>query len=208
MYTESVEEIIVEPMLAETGGVDAAFHAAGREDVDVRMLGTGRPFIVEIKKPKRRFLDLPTLAPRVNAQKKVKVSNLCFSRKEHIRKLKNAEKSNKVYKATVLFDRPISPEKVRVVETVLTNAIVYQQTPLRVLHRRADRLREKRIYTARIKRLAPSRVDLRIHCDGGLYIKELITGDDGRTDPCVSKLVNAEVKTLELDVLDVITREF
>ena len=41
-----------------------------------------------------------------------------------------------------------------------------------------------------------------------LYIKELITGDAGRTDPCVSKLVNAEVKTLELDVLDVITREF
>lgn len=208
MYPDSVEEVIVEPMLDETGGVDASFHAAGREDVDVRMLGTGRPFIVEIKKPKRRFLDLHTLAHRINTQKKVKVSTLCFSSKEHIKKLKNTEKSNKVYKATVLFDRTISDEKLRVVENVLTNAIVYQQTPLRVLHRRADRVREKRIYTARIKRLTPSRVDLRIRCDGGLYIKELITGDEGRTDPCVSKLVNAGVKTLELDVLDVITRDF
>ena len=27
----------------------AKFHAAGREDVDVRMLGRGRPFIIEIK---------------------------------------------------------------------------------------------------------------------------------------------------------------
>ena len=208
LYSDSVEEVLVEPMLDETGGGDAAFHAAGREDVDVRMLGKGRPFIVEIKRPKKRFLDLPALEHRINTQKKVTVSNLCFSSKEKIKKLKIAEKSNKVYKATVLFDRAISDEKLRVVENVLTNAIIKQQTPLRVLHRRADRLREKRIYVARIKRLAPRRVDLIIRCDGGLYIKELITGDEGRTDPCVSTLVNAEVKTLELDVLKVMTREF
>jgi len=28
-------------------------HASGREDVDVRMLGKGRPFILEIVSPKR-----------------------------------------------------------------------------------------------------------------------------------------------------------
>jgi tRNA pseudouridine synthase 10 len=28
-------------------------HAAGREDIDVRMLGTGRPFVFEIINPKK-----------------------------------------------------------------------------------------------------------------------------------------------------------
>lgn len=28
-------------------------HAAGREDIDVRMLGTGRPFIFEVMDPRR-----------------------------------------------------------------------------------------------------------------------------------------------------------
>ena len=58
MYSESVEEIIAGPLLEKTGGEDVAFHAAGREDVDARMLGTGRPFIMEVKKPRRRFIDL------------------------------------------------------------------------------------------------------------------------------------------------------
>jgi len=28
-------------------------HASGREDLDVRMLGTGRPFIIELKNCKK-----------------------------------------------------------------------------------------------------------------------------------------------------------
>jgi len=33
-------------------------HGMGREDVDARMLGRGRPFIIEIKEPRRRHFDL------------------------------------------------------------------------------------------------------------------------------------------------------
>lgn len=32
---------------------DMYLHASGREDVDVRMLGTGRPFVFELMNPKR-----------------------------------------------------------------------------------------------------------------------------------------------------------
>jgi tRNA pseudouridine synthase 10 len=48
---------------------------------------------------------------------------------------------------------------------------------------------------------------MKIRCQGGLYIKELVTGDKGRTDPCVSGIVNAEAKPLKLDVLNVIMKE-
>jgi tRNA pseudouridine synthase 10 len=48
---------------------------------------------------------------------------------------------------------------------------------------------------------------MRIHCQGGLYIKELITGDQGRTDPSVAKIIKSKATPLELDVQSVIMKE-
>ncbi len=89
----------------------------------------------------------------------------------------------------------------------MTKANIHQQTPLRVLHRRADLVREKYIYEANIKRLAPNRVEMKIRCQGGLYIKELVSGNEGRTVPSIASIINAEAKPLELDVLNVIMEE-
>ena len=47
-------------------GTGAKFHGAGREDIDVRMLGSGRTFVLEILEPKIRDLDLETLQEEVN----------------------------------------------------------------------------------------------------------------------------------------------
>ncbi len=210
MYPESVEEIIAGPILEKTGGEDVAFHAAGREDVDARMLGTGRPFIMEVKKPRRRFIDLQNLAELINerGQDKVEVLNLRSASKDDIRRLKQAEASAKIYKVIIEFDRDVSDEELETVTKTLEKAVIRQQTPLRVLHRRADLVREKYIYETQIKRLAPNRAEMKIRCQGGLYIKELISGDEGRTDPSVTKVINAEAKPLELDVLEVIMEEF
>ncbi len=206
MYSESVEEIIAGPLLEKTGGEDVAFHAAGREDVDARMLGTGRPFIMEVKKPRRRFIDLQSLTELVNKQArgKVEVLNLRSASKDAVRRLKKAEASAKIYKVLIDFDRDVSDEELETIKKTLTKAVIHQQTPLRVLHRRADLIREKYIYETQIKRLAPNRAEMKIRCQGGLYIKELISGDEGRTDPSVATIINVEAKPLELDVLKVI----
>jgi len=114
--------------------------------------------------------------------------------------------AEKLYKVIIRFNRNVSDEELKLIEDKLTNAVISQQTPLRVLHRRADRTREKHIYKAKIKRLAPDSAEMRIHCQGGLYIKELITGDEGRTKPCVTEIVNARAEPLELDVLRIVKR--
>jgi tRNA pseudouridine synthase 10 len=209
MYPESVEEIIAGPLLEKTGGEDVAFHAAGREDVDAQMLGTGRPFIMEIKRLRRRFIDLQSITELVNkqAEGKVEVLNLRFASKDDIRRLKKAEASKKIYKVLVDFDRDISDEELETIKKTLSNAVIRQQTPLRVLHRRADLVREKYIYETQIKRLAPNRIEMKIRCQGGLYIKELVSGDEGRTVPSVASIINAEAKPLELDVLKIIMEE-
>jgi tRNA pseudouridine synthase 10 len=209
MYQESVEEIIGGPLLEKTAGEDVAFHAAGREDVDARMLGTGRPFIMEVKRPQRRFIDLKNLTETVNEQAKgkVEVLNLCFANKDDVKRLKKGEGSTKVYKVFIDFDREVSDKELETVSKTLTKSSVRQQTPLRVLHRRADLVREKYIYEAYLKRLAPNRAEMKIRCQGGLYIKELVSGDEGRTVPSVASIINAQAKPLELDVLKIILEE-
>ncbi|MCX8153442.1 MAG: tRNA pseudouridine(54/55) synthase Pus10 [Candidatus Bathyarchaeota archaeon] len=206
MYPESVEELISAPFLEAAAGEKTVFHASGREDVDARMLGTGRPFVIEILKPKKRFLDLQALQVYVNMQAKgkVEISSLRFTNKEVIRRLKKAETAQKEYNVLIEFENEISEEALQLLEEKLTGALIKQQTPLRVLHRRADLTREKYIYKVKVKKVSPKRALMKIRCQGGLYVKELVSGDEGRTLPNVSDLLGNKAKTLKLDVTNVI----
>ncbi len=206
MYSESVEELASKQLLEAAEGEKTSFHASGREDIDARMLGSGRPFVIEISKPKKRFLDLKKLetAINVNAERKIEVSDLRFSRKDFVRQLKKGESAQKEYRVLIDFESEVSEEGLRVLEDKLSGVLIKQQTPLRVLHRRADLIREKYIYEVKVKKLAPKRAEMRIHCQGGLYVKELVSGDKGRTKPNVSDLLENRAKPLKLDVLNVI----
>lgn len=44
----SVQEIIADVIFPDFKADFYKFHAAGREDIDVRMLGKGRPFMLEL----------------------------------------------------------------------------------------------------------------------------------------------------------------
>lgn len=208
MLPESIEEIITKPVLEKTLGEEASFHAAGREDVDALMLGRGRPFIVEVKKPRKRFIDLKNLAETVNreAKGKVKVSSLHFTNRSAVRRLKKMETSEKIYRMIIQVDKTISDEDLKMLEKTLTGAIIYQQTPSRVLHRRTNRVREKYIYEAKVNKLSPNRIEMKIRCQGGLYIKELVTGDNGRTKPSIAEILSAKTEPSELDVINILMK--
>jgi tRNA pseudouridine synthase 10 len=209
MYAESVEDFIAKPVLEMTSGQTTLFHGAGREDIDARMLGDGRPFVIEVKTPKKRQIDLKVLEKEINknAEDRVEVHGLRFADKDFVRQLKKGESSQKSYRVIVEFDRQISDEELEKLEKSLKGIVVYQQTPQRVLHRRADRVREKYIYKAKVRRLTPNRMRLNVTCQGGLYIKELVTGDEGRTKPSVAEILGTKATPHELDVLKVIVRE-
>ena len=102
------------------------------------------------------------------------------------------------------FENELSDEDLHIIEEKLSGVCIKQQTPLRVLHRRADLIREKYIYKVKVKKVSLKRALLEIRCQGGLYVKELVSGDEGRTIPNVSDLLNNRAKTLKLDVLNVI----
>ncbi|MCS7120158.1 MAG: tRNA pseudouridine(54/55) synthase Pus10 [Nitrososphaerota archaeon] len=205
IYQESVEELIGKPILDATHGSDFAFHGAGREDVDARMLGRGRPFIIQIKKPRKRSIDLSEIEKAINtsANGKIEVRNLKFVNRNMVKRIKTAESAPKTYKVIVKFDREITDEEIDKLSSSLSETIVHQQTPLRVIRRRSDKVREKKIYETRIKRISPNTILMRIRCQGGLYVKELVTGDNGRTRPSVSEIIGARAEPIDLDVMEV-----
>ena len=63
---QSVQEIVASFFHQETACVSCAMHGCGREDIDVRCLGNGRPFALQIVQARRRItqqlLDRVTFA--------------------------------------------------------------------------------------------------------------------------------------------------
>lgn len=205
-FPTSIEELITAPVVEAAGGVSAKFHAAGREDIDARMLGKGRPFVVEVKRPRRRSIDLRRLEEEINrrAQGLIEVSGLHICSGDTVKKLKTlAELAKKRYRLRVVFREPVSEEKLRELEKAFRDMVVQQRTPTRVLHRRSDRVRKKVVYWVKARKISDKEVEFEIECQGGFYVKEFIHGDQGRTKPSVAEFLGNDVERLELDVLDV-----
>ncbi len=154
-------------------------------------------------------MDLERLEKAVNAyaEGKVEVSNLRFADKDIVRKLKKAESAQKEYRVIMKFESKITTRNLSLLEEKLTNAVIKQKTPIRVLHRRADLTREKYIYGVKVKKLSVKKAEMKIRCQGGLYVKELVTGDDERTKPSVSGILKNKAEPIELDVLNVIMKD-
>lgn len=202
-YPESVEELISEHFLKLTKGREAKFHGAGREDIDVLMLGSGRPFVLEIKEPKIRKLDLAKLEEEINIINEGKTSyhnlHLCErGRKAEIKQ--SSPDTYKIYQAIVKCDEAYDEDKLE--ELTQLNEI-NQQTPLRVLRRRADMVRVKHVLDLSYEIIDDKTFSMKIKTEGGLYIKELISGDDGRSQPNVSDILGVEAVCEQLDVLEV-----
>jgi len=200
-YPLSLEEVL-ELALPLTKAERAIIHAAGREDVDVRMLGSGRPTIFEYYKPLKRDINLKELERIVNSNPWVKVSFEAIARREHVKSYKTmAARGFKIYRALILVENDVSEEELEILEKKFHNAIIHQWTPKRVLHRRKNVLRTKLVHEIKVRKITSHIIETLIKCEGGLYVRELISGDDGRTSPSFTSILNKPAKCIELDVI-------
>ena len=202
-YPESVEELISEHFLKVTHGKEAKFHGAGREDIDVLMLGSGRQFVLEIKEPKIRNLDLAKMEAEINTVNEGKTAyhnlHLCERpRKAEIKQ--SSPDAYKVYNAIVKCEEAYDADKL---EELLELNEINQQTPLRVLRRRTDMVRVKHVLDLSYEIIDETTFNMKIKTEGGLYIKELISGDEGRSQPNVSDILGVKAICEQLDVLEV-----
>lgn len=202
LYKTSVQEIIEKPLLHITKSKNSSFHGSGREDIDARNLDW-RPFVIELNKPLKRKINLKDIEKKINKSKKVKVKGLknIPDGKQLIRKIKT-ERIDKTYLVDVEFENKIDKKLLNNLKN-LTKQPILQKTPLRVMHRRANKTRKRRVKRFSYKIIGMKRIQFKVRAESGLYIKELITGDDGRTQPNVSELINNKVKKLSLDVIKI-----
>jgi tRNA pseudouridine synthase 10 len=204
----SVEEYIGEVANSYFKGEKYYLHGAGREDVDVLMLGNGRPFVLEIKSPKRRNIDLKDLQERINNEYKgkIEVEGLTYVKREMVKRIKGME-SKKVYVLRIELEREMEFKDLEYKIKGLEGKIIYQRTPWRERNRRPDRIRHKRIYSVRLISLKGTHAEIEITADAGTYIKELAHGDNGRTSPSISELLDQKIKIESLDVVKILDRE-
>jgi len=202
-YPETVEELISPEAVKLAIGSESKFHGAGREDIDVKMLGSGRPFVLEIKEPKIRDLDLEILEEKINifAGGKAEVQDLKFVGKNRKGTIKcSSTDTYKVYRAIVELENDINHEKLKLLHSM---EIINQRTPIRVSHRRADKIRTRKVRSITTKPIDARKFEMIVECEGGLYIKELISGDEGRSKPSVSEILGISALCIQLDVLEV-----
>jgi tRNA pseudouridine synthase 10 len=204
LYEHSVEQHVAPHVQDAMDGTDALFHGAGREDVDALMLGTGRPFVVEVKHPSQRFPDLEGLEAEINAAAEgaVEVEGLRYATHEMVERVKELE-ANKTYRAEIEFETDVAPEALADALDALAGATIEQRTPDRVSHRRADLVRTRTVHAITGELEDDRHATIEVEGAGGLYIKELLHGDDGRTDPSLAGLLGATVTVTSLDVIAV-----
>lgn len=200
---KSVSEYIGISAMKIFHGSDYNFYAAGREDVDALMLGNGRPFYIEVKKPSRRTINLDDLdrAVKEASREGVEVVQLHFASQEELEALKRS-KSDKIYEVGILFDE-VDGKILKQVVGQMSNIEINQQTPTRVLGIRKDIVRVRRIKRIEVEESSPNKARLIIEAEAGTYIKEFITGDNNRTKPSLSEKLGVNIKIEYLNVLEV-----
>lgn len=186
------------------------FHSAGREDVDVRMLGEGRPFVLELVSPIREHFtddDLRRLEAAVNDSYtgSVEVSGLRRTDAEvTVRLARHSESKVKRYRCVIWSSRAIDDFAMDMhVQAIhaMKDLTITQKTPLRVLHRRSLHPRQRLIHSMKLTPLNAHWFLLDLETQAGTYVKEFVHGDMGRTTPHMGMLLSARTDIIQLDVV-------
>jgi len=199
MNYPSVEEEIGKVLIPAFGATGCTLHASGREDVDVRCLGNGRPFVMELAMPAKRAAGLRALEKEFEKNENVRAIGLRIVHKNFIDSVCNSH-FEKEYEAVVSADRALTAEDAKKIDA-LSGTELQQHTPTRVLARRADMLRRRTIYKISAQATDGGKLKLRILAEAGTYIKEFIHSDGGRTKPSVSSALDCRAACDSLDVV-------
>lgn len=76
---------------------------------------------------------------------------------------------------------------------------IQQRTPIRVLHRRANTVRERQVLHMKAYRIDDHHFRLELSTQAGTYVKEFVSGDLGRTSPSISSILGCKTNLLALD---------
>lgn len=205
---ESVQELVGWVAGKAFGTRKNRFHGAGREDVDVRMLGTGRPFVLELVDPKVLEVDLAELEAEINRRNegRIEIHGLHWTERTRVQAIKETPHA-KEYEALVEIEG--RPAPARLAQLLGRRIDVVQHTPERVAHRRADKDRQRWIEILTLEELTEHEGVWRVllRTQHGTYVKEVLSGEDGKTEPSLASLLALPCRCRQLDVVSILDSE-
>jgi len=148
--------------------------------MDVRMLGNGRPFVLEFEVPEDAEVDLEgvdfeELGRRVKEDSNgaVEVLQLRRASAEDFAGLQSlAERKLKSYAGVCWLSEAVTREKLREVEEHCAGGFeLRQKTPIRVLQRRSNLERPKRVCSLRFELLNPHWVIVHMKTEAGTFVQ-------------------------------------
>nr|CAB3487928.1 unnamed protein product [Digitaria exilis] len=181
----------------------------GGRYLKVRMLGSGRPFLVELLNVRSipSEIEVQQIEDRINSSEKkyVRVRNLKLVGNEIWTMMREGEaEKQKQYAALIWTSRELAENDLHNISVTKDMEIV-QKTPIRVLHRRSPLERKRIIHWMEIEKVEGSSNYYLLHLctQAGTYIKEFVHGDLGRTHPSIGAILGCRAEILQLDVTDV-----
>ena len=163
---------------------------------------------MEFQNPKEPEIDLAALEAEINRRNegRLEIEGLCWSDRTRVRELKETPHA-KDYQIRVRSVTPLDLDLC--MERAGERIQVEQRTPNRVAHRRADKTRERWIEVMGIGvcEEGMDEYSVRLRTEHGTYVKEVVTGEDGRSKPSLSELFGVRCECVELDVLEILTSE-
>lgn len=204
-YLHSVQDLVGEPIRKLLEADDTSFHGMGREDIDVRCLGRGRPFVIEVKRPKKRTPDIEGLLASIaeGAEGLVEVDELRPSTRPEVARIKET-KAEKSYRIRFAIEGdPLDQEDAEQRILALSGVMLEQRTPKRVAHRRSDLVRKRELVSIENIVVEDKEIQFDVRCQTGTYVKEMVHSDDGRTTPSVAEVLERACEVLWLDVLEI-----
>lgn len=220
---QSIQELIEDGLKKFLQFDKSIFSSSGREDVDVRMLGNGRPFVFKLVNPWKpsnyNQETMRQIQEYVNVEhgEKIRIRHLQVVTSEAVSdNLKQGEESKaKEYRALCCCSRLLTNEDISKISDI-KDLYIDQKTPIRVLHRRSLIIRRRKIHKLKIDRVIMSEFEsvredqlnnvfvLTLVTEAGTYIKEFVHGDFGRSTPSLTDLLgDCDVDLMELDVMEV-----
>lgn len=201
-YALALEDL-VEPLARSLGASGYKIHTAGREGADARMLGGGRPLVIELRGVRDKTITVGDMSKAVPASRWLVLSVERAITPRYISLIKT-QRLLKLYRLLILSKKPLDVDSVNTLVREFNGRDVRQRAPDSALRRGEGVVRVRRVYGVGARLVNEYLMEVLAKCDSGLHVRELVHGDNGRTSPSFAEVLGTELVVLEVDVLDVL----
>ncbi|WP_243679749.1 hypothetical protein [Vulcanisaeta souniana] len=184
------------------GAQEAIVHAGGDDPSAARVLGNGRPVVIQVIRPGKR-LDIKDISPLLmDPNYDVQLEEPSYVKSSIIMKMKARVRDYVItYRVLAIADDNVTNEAMITLHDYFRNRQVAQ----RIRHGRRIRRRISMVYELNGSVVRGGRlVEFLIKCQGNLYIRGgFVHGGFGDVEPSIAGVLGIGVKPVEIDILNI-----